>query len=109
MELRRSRFLFKMAQMPAGPHSPKYVRKVVGAWVFSDDEDGHSNRRVGRPYQTIRHGIVRTLRYLGYKGDDSNLLRAWMSDAKDFDKWSNIVETRLELPAGSFLSLYKSR
>ena len=94
--------MHKMAQMPADKDSNKGVRKVINAWVHA--EGPKSNRPVGRPYQTVRAGYKKTLKQLGYEGEDSNLLERWISDAEDLQTWGTKVEEALSLPDGSFQS-----
>lgn len=95
LELRRCRWLHKVAQMP----EERIPRQLFAAWH-------HSNRRRGRPYQTIRHGYSNTLRRLGFEGDDCNILDRWMPLARDTQRWAQRVEWKLELQPGSFISMY---
>ena len=98
--------MHKMAQMPADKNSNKGVRKVLNAWIHA--EGTKSNRPVGRPYQTVRAGYKKTLKRLGHKGEDSNILERWISDAEDLQTWGTKVEEVLGLPAGSFQSSSRS-
>ena len=56
-------------------------------------------RKIGKPFQTIRHAYVRTLQILGFKNSD---FESWMHEAKDRDKWSTRVEHFLNLPSGTY-------
>ena len=94
LELRRCRWLHKVAQMP----EERIPRQLFAAWH-------HSNRRRGRPYQTIRHGYSNTLRRLGFEGDDCNILDRWMPLARDTQRWAQRVEWKLDLQPGSFIYL----
>ena len=74
VNLKRARWLHKIATMPADRESKKIVRKLLAAWVSSSDDpkvrgDG-SNREHRRPWQMIRHGYRSTLRRLGFVDAD---------------------------------------
>ena len=116
--LRRARWLHKIAIMPADRGSKKIVRKLLAAWVSSSDDPNVrgdcSNREHRRPWQTVRHGYRSTLRRLGFvdadkksKVQSNNVLRDWMTEARDRERWGARVEERLGLAEGDFTSLYK--
>ena len=116
--LRRARWLHKIAIMPADRGSKKIVRKLLAAWVSSSDDPNVrgdcSNREHRRPWQTVRHGYCSTLRRLGFvdadkksKVQSNNVLRDWMTEARDRERWGARVEESLGLAEGDFTSLYK--
>ena len=79
MEMRRAKWLEKLAHMP----STQNPRKLFVTWI-------HAPRPIGRPKQTIRHSYAVTLKEnLGYKGDSS--YNAWMNDAKNPATWKQQV------------------
>jgi hypothetical protein len=89
MELRRARWLEKISHMGAnrGP------RKILVAWTTNE-------RPSGRPQQTIRHGLARTLTesldFPSAKMDD------WMKIASDNRKWGEHVEDKLDLKPDTY-------
>ena len=90
MEMRRAKWLEKLAHMP----STRNPRKLFVTWV-------HAPRPIGRPKQTIRHSYANTLEEnLGYKGDSS--YNAWMNDAKNPATWKQQVERTLKLKPGTY-------
>ena len=118
LTLRRARWLHKIAIMPADRGSKKIVRKLLAAWVSSADNPNvrgvGSNREHRRPWQTVRHGYRSTLRRLGLVDADkrskvqtNNVLREWMTVARDRKRWGALVEEKLGLSEGDFTSLYK--
>ncbi len=118
LTLRRARWLHKIAIMPADRGSKKIVRKLLAAWVTSADNPNErgvgSNREHRRPWQTVRHGYRSTLRRLGFvdadkrsKVQSNNVLRDWMTVARDRKRWGALVEEKLGLSEGDFTSLYK--
>ena len=88
IELRRARWLEKIANM----NSNRIPRMLLGAWL-------PYARKIGKPFQTIRHAYVRTLQILGFENSD---FESWMHEAKDRDKWSTRVEHFLNLPSGTY-------
>ena len=113
-ELRRARYLHKIARMDA--HwcgNQRYVRALLAAWKPSSEDPnvrgGHSNRERGRTCQTLRHGYRNTLRFFGFDNKDSIDLQKWMVEARDIKKWGPRVEETLGLDSGSFQSLYRAQ
>ena len=58
LELRRSRWLKKLAHM----NNRKFPRLLLGAWI----NKARRNGKAGRSQQTIRRAYVCTLQELGY-------------------------------------------
>ena len=99
-ELRRARYLHKIARMNA--HwcgNQRYVRALLAAWKPSSEDPnargGHSNRERGRPCQTLRHGCRNTLRLFGFDDKASINLLKWMVEVRDIKKWGPRVEETL--------------
>ena len=68
-------------------------RMLLGAWL-------PYARQTGKPFQTIRHGYVRTYtRNSRFKNSD---FESWMPEAKNRDIWSTRVEYFLNLPPGTY-------
>ena len=114
-ELRRARYLHKIARMNAhwcaGKH--RYVRALLASWVKPSGDptvrSTHSNRARGRPCQTLRHGYRNTLRFFGFDNVGSVDLQTWMVEARDVDRWGARVEDKLGLQPGSFKSLHHAQ
>ena len=114
-ELRRARYLHKIARMNAhwcaGKH--RHVRALLASWVNPSGDptvrSTHSNRARGRPCQTLRHGYRNTLRFFGFDDVGSVDLQTWMVEARDVDRWGARVEDKLGLQPGSFKSLYHAQ
>ena len=87
MELRRARWLEKIANMP----SSRNPRKVLVAWTPHP-------RPVGRPQQTIRHGYAATVES-SLQFSDSGF-DSWLTTAKNHPEWAGQVERSLELESG---------
>ena len=90
MELRRSRWLEKLAKMP----DTRNPRKIFVAWTPNP-------RPTGRPFQTIRDAYAHTL--------ESTLeldprLKSWMPLARDENRqWADRVEKQLELRPNAYV------
>jgi hypothetical protein len=93
MEMRRCRWLSKLSAMEES-RSP---RRMLSAWCTTP-------RQRGRPQQTIRHAYITTLKKLGFE-EGKGKLREWMTEARDRPTWGATVESRLDLPTGSFTNL----
>ena len=91
MELRRAKWLQKLAKMPKS----RNPRKLFVSWI-------RTRRPTGRPRQTIRHGYAETIETnLGY-GEGNSSFNNWMEDAADPVTWKNRVEGKLELEPGTY-------
>ena len=89
MELRRARWLEKLAKMPA----TRNPRKVFVSWT-------PKARPIGRPTQSIRHGYATTVETsLGFQNSNFN---TWMGVAKNHQQWANRVEKYLGLRPGTY-------
>ena len=84
-------------------------------WENPNERGVSSNREHRRPWQTVRHGYRSTLRSLGFvdaekrsKVQSNNVLRDWMTVARDRTRWGALVEEKLGLKEGDFTSLYKN-
>ena len=96
MELRRARWLEKIANMP----SARNPRKVLVAWTPQP-------RPVGGPKQTIRHGYAATVEsslQFSNSGFDS-----WLKAARNHHEWANQVESSLQLESGTYKPFKKRR
>ena len=89
MELRRARWLEKIAKMDEtrGP------RKMLVAWT-------PQARSAGRPKQTIKRAYADTVtNQLGFENDGFN---TWMTVAKDYRTWARNTETQLKLARNTY-------
>ena len=89
MELRRARWLEKIAKMDEtrGP------RKMLVAWT-------PQARSAGRPKQTIKRAYADTVtNQLGFENDGFN---TWMTVAKDHRTWARNTETQLKLVRNTY-------
>ena len=96
MELRRARWLEKIANMP----NTRNPRKILVAWTPQP-------RPVGRPQQTIRHGYATTVEssfQFPNSGFDS-----WFNAARNHHEWANQVEQSLQLESGIYKPFKKRR
>ena len=89
VELRKCRWLHKLAKMS----ETRFPRLLLGAWL-------PASRLLGRPQQTIRHSYHHaSCNVLSF---DSSDFSEWMPMARDTSRWSERVETHLDLPSGAF-------
>ena len=88
MELRRARWLEKLANMPAA----RNPRKGLIAWTPQP-------RPTGRPIQTTKKAYAHTLeKELKLSSD----LHSWMPIARDHGRWAELVEKELSLAPGTY-------
>ena len=89
MELRRARWIEKIANMPES----RNPRKVFITWT-------PQSRPTQRPQQTIRHGYATTIeKSLNFQDSRMN---SWMPTAKSHKLWAKQVEQSLNLPDGTY-------
>ena len=76
----------------------KIVKKLLATWVQSSNypsvRGDRSNRERRRPRQTFRHGYRNTLLRLGFTDGTNNVLRDWMSVARDRGRWEALLDLR---------------
>ena len=89
MELRRARWLEKLANMK----STRNPRKILHAWIHD------TPRPTGRPKQTIRRALAITL--------DKSLkldthLKKWIPIARNHSRWARHVEQSLDIKKGTY-------
>ena len=94
MELRRARWLQKLANMP-GTRNP---RRIFVAWIPKP-------RPIGRPDQTIKRSYAHTIEKELNLHDSG--LQTWIAIAKDHKQWAKQVENGLKLGKGNFSQLKK--
>ena len=88
MELRRARWLEKLANMP----ETRNPRKILVAWTPNP-------RPTGRPgAQTIRHAYAHTLEK---ELNISSQLKVWIPEARNHENWAQRVEHSLDLAKGT--------
>ena len=87
MELRRARWLEKLAKMDA----TRNPRKILVAWMPNP-------RPLGRPFQSTRKAYALTLENLDLEPD----LHSWTPTARDNRQWANRVEEKLSLTPGTY-------
>ena len=93
LELRRSRWLEKLAHM----NNRKFPRLLLGAWI----NKSRRNEKAGRSQHAIRHAYVSILQKLGYT-DKKLTFNIWMTDVRNRNISSKRVENFLSLPEGSY-------
>ena len=88
MELRRTRWLEKLAHMTES----RNPRRLLVAWTPKP-------RLAGKQHQTIGHGYSRTIEE-NLKIENSTL-HGWMPMAKHHELWATHIEEALELKGGT--------
>ena len=97
MELRRARWLEKLANMDLNGRNPG---KLLQAWLPTP-------RPVGRPFQSIGRGYKHSMEnIIGLSPD----FQAWMPLAKNNPStWRSVIELNLGLKKGAYRPLKKTK
>jgi hypothetical protein len=100
IELHRSRWIEKMANMPPD----RAPRKLLNCWI-------NHPRLVGCPQQTARKGYAKTIaKIIGVSPTNfRGSLKDWLPIAKNSPDWESNVLLHLELPKGKYKGQHKSR